>query len=175
MKTSVMTVVAIVDGEDKNGNKYRNIVVQTPSVAMVDTGIQVVPVKVKPRLSSFNAWEVSYLESNKGLPDFGYDFQVGDVLAGTIVTRKVLTAIRNDKREIVGYQKTYSIENEGRASTITDEYSAVVIGDTADGQSFDAEIRKAFRRADHPLLDDATVTKIAVLADPEVVGSAIEV
>lgn len=167
MRTSVLTVVAITEDKDKNGNVYRNIVVETPSTAMVSTALGEMAVKVRPRRSSFNAWEESYLESNKGLSDFGYDFQVGDVLAGSIVTRKVLTAIRDDARKIVRFEKTYTIENEGREDTVTDEYSAVVLGNSADEQGFEAEIRKAFRRADHPLLDDAIVTKSAILADPE--------
>lgn len=169
MKTSVLTVISITDAKDKNGNDYRNIVVETPSVAMVETALGNVAVRVKPRRSSFNAWKESYLESNKKAPDFGYDFVVGDVLAGAIVTRKVLTAIRDSKdpKVIVRYEKTYTIENEGRPDTTTDEYSAVVLANSADGQGFESEVRKAFRRADHPLLDDSSITKLAILADPE--------
>ncbi len=167
MRTSVLTVVAITDATDKNGKSYRNIVVETPSVAMVNAGDgHERAVKVKPRRSSFNAWEESYLESNKGLSDFGFDFVVGDVLAGAIVTRKVLTAVRNEDREIVSYNRSYTIENEGRPATTTDEYSAVVLANTADEQGFETEVRKAFRRADHPLLDDSSIVKVAILADP---------
>lgn len=177
MKTLVLTVVAIVASIDKNKKKYNNVVVETPSVAMVSTDLGQIAVKVKPRRSSFNTWEESYLESNDGRPDFGYDLSVGDVLAGAIVTRKVLTAIRDsqDPKVIVNYAKSYTIENEGRAATITDEYSTVVIGDSTDEQAFNSEIRKTFRRADHPLLDDASIAKVAILADPAPVAETVEV
>lgn len=166
-KSSFLRVISVTEAQDKNKKSYNNIVVATPGVITIMTDEGEKSVKVKSRQSSFNAWQESYLESMNSQPDFGYDVKEGDLLAGTIVTRKVKTAIRNSEKEITGYADTYVIENEGRADTITNEYSTVVLGDTSDEEGFDAEIRKTFRRADHPLVDDPAVTGIALLAAPK--------
>lgn len=165
-KSVILRVINTVDYKDKNGNSYRNIQVATPGVVRLFTDEGEMSVKVKSRTSSFNAWEVSYLLNLKGGSDFGWDVKKGDILAGTIVTRKVKTAVRDSSNVITHYEDTYIIENEGRQPTVTNEYSAVVLGDTADEAGFEAAIRQTFRRADHPLVEDIQQS-IALLAPPK--------
>lgn len=173
-KTAVLTVVGIADALDKNGKPYKTIQVSTPTISRVDTDLGEKIVKVQSRTSAFNAWEVSNLASKKGAADFGYDFVVGDTIAGSIVKREVKTTLRDSNRNIIGFADSYTIDSDGvkrEAST----YSTIVLGDTADEKSFEQAILDSFWAAGHPLAEDKRVTpEIAMLVEPKVVVTADE-
>jgi hypothetical protein len=77
---------------DKNGNPFKVLTVepadsfeiQYPGTRME----RIVAVPVKPT-GGIVLFKKSYLPSNNGKPDFGYDAEVGDYLRGDIVTRNV--------------------------------------------------------------------------------------
>lgn len=174
--SSVLTVVGIADGIDKNAKEYKTIQVETPSVARLDTDLGERIVRVKNKTSAFNAWKVSNLQSMKGQPDFGYDFVVGDTIAGSIVKREVKTTMRNVDKKIIGFSDTYKIEVDGRV-TEASTYSCIVLGDTSDEASYSQAIYDAFWSANHPLADDKRVTslgQVGMLVEPKVTVTANE-
>lgn len=173
-KTSILTVVGLADAVDKNSKPYRTIQVSTPTVARIETDLGEKIVHVQSRTSAFNAWEVSNLASKKGAPDFGFDFKVGDSIAGTIVKREVKTIVRDANRNVTGFTDTYIIESDG-VSREASTYSAIVLGDSSDPDSFEQAIKDAFWNAGHPLKDDSRVTPtIAMIVEPKVAVKADE-
>lgn len=175
--TSILTVVGLADAVDKNNKPYRTIQVSTPSVARVETDMGLKTVYVPTKTSAFNAWEVSNLASKKGASDFGFDLKVGDSIAGTIVKREVKTIVRDALKNITHFADTYVIESDGvkrEAST----YSAIVLGDTSDPESFEQAIKDSFWNAGHPLKDDTRVTgvaaQVAMIVEPKVSVKADE-
>jgi hypothetical protein len=177
MKTSVLKVIGIVEGTDKNGKDFKTISVSTPGLINAETEIGLVAVKMPTRVGTFNAWQESYLKSRKGQPDFGFDLEVGDTLMGTIVKRTVKSTLRDADRKIIGFADSYEIEDkETKEKRAASTYSAVVLADSADAVGFEQAIRDAFWQNDRPLADDSRVLAItgpARLTEPVGLGETV--
>ena len=176
MKTQTLKVISIEDAVDKNKKPYRKIGVSTPSAINADTENGVMSVKVAPRLSSFNAWGESYLNSRKGGADFGFDVAVGDLLAGTIVKRSCLATLRDADGNITGFADHYVIPNDKKEDTKASSYSAVILANSADEVGFEQAIRDAFWSQDKPLANDPRVLAItgpARLTEPVKVAAGV--
>jgi len=138
-----MKTVKIIErsvSTDKNDKNYAKLSVETSGKAlMIDevTGQKLV-VNLPAKRSTVLAWEESYLD---GKSQFGWNLKQGDMVAGDIVTRRVV------EYEIL------SRDGEGE-SRMVNTYTCFVAGNTDDVKSFDAEIIKSFTRASREIVDN---------------------
>lgn len=144
---SLLTVISVSEvKQDRNNKNYKVVEFATPNTKDVN-GLKV---RVQPKTSSKTFWEESYLNDKM---EFGYDFKVGDLVEGNIVTREVV------EYEIVNTET-------GEERTVS-SYTAVVFGDTFD-PSFELEVQKAFKAAGHPIVSEPVKQKSIVVASSAV-------
>lgn len=138
MKTpSLLKVVKIIETNekgqplvDKNGKEYKRISVQTNgSKVITDEQGNNIKIKVAPRESSFHAYKESYLPSGK--MEFGYDFLVGDLVAGDIVKRKVVP---------------YTIVNEETGEEKTVNIASVIVLGEDNSDNWETLVLSAFKQ-----------------------------
>ena len=113
--------------QDKNGKNYKTLYFQGPTTKEVD-GVRV---RIAPKTGAINVYEESYLN---GQPEFGWDFQVGTVAEGDIVTRQV------DPYNIVD-PNTGEITREG-----VTKRTLTLLGDPS-SEEFQMNLDVAFERA----------------------------
>lgn len=129
---------------DKNGKPYTYVQVSSPSMILAENELgEKVKMRVEPKISAFTAYRESYLLDANGnpTPQYGHDFQVGELVPGDIVTRKV---------------EKYFIENEngkdefeGKKGRWVDIASVIVFGDS-DSPEWELKVQQAFKRGRGP-------------------------
>jgi len=151
----VIRVTKVSEVKQDNGAKqehrnYKTISFSTPSVEAVPDGFGgVIQAAVKPRETSINVYEKSYLDNKM---EFGYDAKVGDAFLGDIVTRMVTPyAIPSNK--------------EGEEDKIVNAYTTIVLGDTS-SPNWESIVKATFRAKGHELRTPAP-TNFSIARDSE--------
>lgn len=128
---------------DKRGNAYKRNFYSKPARTFMEVaGVGNVEVEQKVRVQPINVYEKSYLPSDKGAPQYGYNHKVGGFVFGDIVTAKVAPYPLPRK------QKDGSFKDE-----MVDTYTTVVFGNSA-SEEWDSCVSRAFRSAGHPLASE---------------------
>lgn len=151
MKT--MKIVAVSDVRtDKNDREYKLVTLSNPSVMEVvdpESG-EVFKARVQALKASMPAYKNSYLDDT---PDFLWESEVGDIVLGEVVTRKV---------------PSYTIEDENQESREVSLYTCAVLGSSEDEKTWETAIEKAFKNNGHtltgeesPATEQATVSMTA--------------
>lgn len=123
MKT--LKVKNVVSLEDKNQKTYSKIELSTPDSVM-QGGIKV---KIEPKTQNIVKYPESYLPD--GSPQYGHDFQIGDNVAGDIVT----------KANLIPYN---IVDPTGTVTRQATSASHVVLGDTDNADAFEAATWREF-------------------------------
>jgi len=161
-KTQLLKVTAVEEKLDKNGIPFKRITVATAEKKRVqdEFTLEVSTVSVKARKTSFNSFKHNYIELSQlskekqveiakidvaeleGIePDFGWNLEVGDKTEGSIVSRKVTPYDIIDR-------------DSGEVLRSVDYYTAAVLGDVNDKESFEQTIKQTFKGNGHPLQDE---------------------
>lgn len=134
--TKVVKVIGVDVREDSQGRAYKNVKFATLDREVRSVGGVQVTVKTKSKISSFNAWEESYLDQN---PEYGWDAKVGDHLIVSMVTAQVETPYQIGDREVSSY--TAILPGVENATT--------------------AQVAAAFNNAGHNMVDSEGVVHAA--------------
>jgi hypothetical protein len=130
MKTVTKVQESVVK-QDKNGRNYKTVSFSTPETVLIPG---VGRVHQKPRITSLNLYEKSYLNESM---DFGYSLPIGSHFLGNIETRMV---------------EEYSIPKPDGSTQTVNTSSCVVLGDT-DSPAWEAIVRTAFKARGHIVVD----------------------
>lgn len=126
-----LEVVEVNHREDKNGRIYSRIKLSSLGFTIVNIeGIER-KVHVKKKTGIYVAYKDSYIQEGS---DFGANLEVGELVEGLIVSRKV-----------------FPYEINGEEQNI---YTAVILCGTRDAGDFEVEVLRTFRRHKVRLLDD---------------------
>lgn len=123
--------------KDSNQRIYKQLFLKGNDMKYVNVGGKTVPIRTEARESSIIVRESRYLDDK---PDFGWDFKIGERVAGAIVTREVMPYEITD-------QKT------GEVRTVT-TYTRPVLGDTTNKAAFEVAVRREFNAQGHPLMEE---------------------
>lgn len=154
MKKSIISVLVLTqslntkpDGSpavDKRGNAYKRNFYSKPSRTFMEVaGVGNVEVEQKVRVQSINLYEKSYLPSDKGASEYGYNHKVGGFVFGDIVTAKVAKYPITSVNSKTGLPETKEV----------DIFTTVVFGNTA-SESWESDVARAFKSAGHPLASE---------------------
>lgn len=150
-----------------NGKSYAVIQLSTPASTMVDINGTMTRVKLKPEsVRGITGFEVSNLPSLKDQPDYEWTLEVGEVVQGDRVTRKVEPYFIPDSTMSDKSGNPVAkgpVVKDGKTGRMVDTATCAVLADTDDKEGFEIAILNAFKRKNHKLAAP-TVAQVAAPA-----------
>lgn len=155
-----------------NGKNYAVIQLSTPASTLANINGEMVRVKLKPEaVRGITGFEQSNLPSLKDAPDYEFTLELGEIVQGDRVTRKVEVYFIPDASDAKTKGTTV---RDGKTGRMVDTATVAVLADTDDAQGFEIAIANAFKRKGHKLAVQTAAQAATPALTPEQIAAESE-